>query len=29
LDKLWPELEEKDIVEIVNDYSRRKRRFGK
>jgi undecaprenyl diphosphate synthase len=29
LDKLWPELEEKDVVEIVNDYSRRKRRFGK
>jgi undecaprenyl diphosphate synthase len=29
LDKLWPELEEKDIVEMVDDYSRRKRRFGK
>jgi undecaprenyl diphosphate synthase len=29
LDKFWPELEEKDIVDIVNDYSRRKRRFGK
>jgi undecaprenyl diphosphate synthase len=29
LDKLWPELEEKDVIEIVDDYSRRKRRFGK
>jgi undecaprenyl diphosphate synthase len=29
IDKLWPELEEKDVMEAVQEYSKRERRFGK
>lgn len=29
LDKLWPEIEREDLVYIVEEYSRRQRRFGK
>jgi undecaprenyl diphosphate synthase len=29
LDKYWPSIKEKDIEQILADYSRRKRRFGK
>ena len=29
LDKFWPDLTEKDIQFIIEDFSRRKRRYGK
>lgn len=29
LDKLWPEVEREDLVYVVEEYSRRQRRFGK
>ncbi|MEM1932466.1 MAG: undecaprenyl diphosphate synthase family protein, partial [Pyrobaculum sp.] len=29
LDKLWPEVEREDLIYIVEEYSRRQRRFGK
>jgi tritrans,polycis-undecaprenyl-diphosphate synthase [geranylgeranyl-diphosphate specific] len=29
IEKMWPEFEKKDFVECLNEYSSRKRRFGK
>lgn len=29
LDKLWPELTQHDLHEVIREFSRRKRRFGK
>jgi tritrans,polycis-undecaprenyl-diphosphate synthase [geranylgeranyl-diphosphate specific] len=29
IEKMWPELEKEDFVECLEEYSRRKRRFGK
>lgn len=29
LDKLWPEITEEDLVEVISGYKRRQRRFGK
>lgn len=29
LDKLWPEFEKQDLLEIMGEYSKRERRFGK
>jgi len=29
IDKLWPEFEKKDLIEIINDYNSRERRFGR
>jgi undecaprenyl pyrophosphate synthase len=29
LDKLWPELSQQDLHEVIREFSRRKRRFGK
>lgn len=29
IEKLWPELEKKDIVKIIDDFSKKERRFGK
>lgn len=29
VDKLWPELSQRDLHDIVREFSRRKRRFGK
>ena len=29
LDKLWPEITEMDLVEVIAGYKRRQRRFGK
>ncbi len=29
LDKLWPEIEREDLLYVVEEYSRRQRRFGK
>jgi undecaprenyl diphosphate synthase len=29
IDKLWPELEQKDVMEALGEYARRDRRFGK
>ncbi|MDD5331210.1 MAG: polyprenyl diphosphate synthase [Candidatus Nanoarchaeia archaeon] len=29
IDKLWPEFEKEDLINAVNDYSQRQRRFGK
>jgi tritrans,polycis-undecaprenyl-diphosphate synthase [geranylgeranyl-diphosphate specific] len=28
-DKLWPEFTKKDIIDAINDYKKRKRRFGR
>ncbi len=28
LEKMWPEFEKKDFIECLNEYSKRKRRFG-
>ena len=29
LDKFWPEFEKEDLIEIINEFSQRERRFGK
>ncbi len=29
VEKMWPEIEKKDFLECINEYKRRKRRFGK
>lgn len=29
LEKMWPEFEKKDLLECLNEYSKRKRRFGR
>jgi undecaprenyl diphosphate synthase len=29
IDKMWPELEEKDVLEAIGEFSKRERRFGK
>jgi undecaprenyl diphosphate synthase len=29
LDKMWPEMTKDDVADIINEYSRRQRRFGK
>ncbi len=29
LDKLWPEFEKKDLIEAIEEFDKRKRRFGK
>jgi len=29
VDKLWPEFTKEDLVEVIEDYKKRKRRFGK
>jgi len=28
LEKLWPEMKKEDVAEIIEEYSRRSRRFG-
>ena len=29
IDKLWPEFEKEDLIEIIGEFNRRERRFGK